>query len=120
MSPRRVADDERVAVEDLHQVIGHCDAPFRTVLPRLGRSAARVGGGLGRMRWNAMSRSMSPSTTNAPRSTAAIAFSRPDASLSNSGLGARSDTVGGARLVRDGDVALAYVDAPALDGAVLG
>ena len=38
-----VAHDEGVAVEDLHQVIGHCPAPFRLGCPAVDRAVARRG-----------------------------------------------------------------------------
>ena len=73
----RVAHDERVAVEDLHEPVAH-DVAFR-------RREAR---GPGKSRCISTRRRQSPSTSRSPRSTAATAFSRPLASLSNTALSA--------------------------------
>ncbi len=85
-----VTHDEGVAVEDLHEVIGHCDAPFPPVVPtRTGLRLAVAAGSGGSVGTRGAGRCR---LRRSPRraSTAAIAFSRPDASLSNSGFGARN------------------------------
>src|SRR5262245_24328151 len=71
-----VADDERVAVEDVDDVRTH-------------RALRLFAGGPGRIRWNNVSSRGSPSTSIAPRSAAAVALTSPRAMPSKSALSAR-------------------------------
>src|SRR5262249_41504550 len=70
-----VADDEGVAVEDLHECALH-DALRR--------------GGPGNTRWKMLNSCASPSNTISPRSDAASAFARPVTMSSKSGSGTRT------------------------------
>src|SRR4030095_485076 len=72
-----IAHHKGVAIKDLDLVFGHGE-------PSAPRTAGRSRGGPGKIRWMANSSSTSPVHTSAPRSTAAIAFSSPRHSRSNS------------------------------------
>ena len=103
-----VADDERVAVEDLDEPVVHAPA------------SRRDRGGLGNSRCRRTSSRQSPSTARSPRSTAATAFSFPAAILSKTALSARIDAGRrGARLRADRDVALVDRDVPAPHAATV-
>ena len=109
MSPA-VADDERVAVEDLDQVVAHA------ILPRARRAAE---GRPGRTRWISTSSSGSPSSVNSPRRKAAMAFTSPLTIPSNSVLSARTMQSAARVLARHRNVAPVERHEPALDPAAL-
>src|SRR5262249_59414562 len=76
-----VADDERIAVEDLDEPVVHRRPRF---------------GGPGRRRRKRTSSRGSPSTMTVPRRTAAVGLVRPEASARKTGSSARTVTSAGA------------------------
>src|SRR5512132_1425479 len=78
-----IAHHKGIAIEDPDLGVGHREPSA----PRIGGRSR--GGGPGKIRWIANSSSTSPVHTSAPRSTAAIAFSSPRHTRSNSARSAR-------------------------------
>src|SRR5439155_3919221 len=89
--PGPIADDERVAVEDLDDAVRHTadvvSAPAGVAAPA---GVVARSGAIGKRRWNRTSSSQSPPISISPRSTAAIALISPVATRSNVSRLARS------------------------------
>ena len=99
----RVAHDERVAVEDLHEPVVHAAALFR-----------REDRGPGKSRCMRTRSRQSPSTSRSPRRTAATAFSFPPATLSKIAFVRTDDAVRVRRLARHADVSVVDRHVPAV------